>query len=291
VQVPVGGTGQLVLAFSEGTIATLDLDTGDVRAVADLDLPRPNALFVLADDVWAPTDRQGGPVTRRVSLVDGSVDETGVPGYPVASGPTGLVVRAPPWEPRLTGTFIGADGARVPLALPEQHHPVAVAAGRVLVQVPGSIGTYDPATRALTPLADGELLAVDEAGLARTVCEIGGCVLRAGPWDDLDRYELDGAYGDDLWGVQLAAGATQLVFWRPITDGEQPDLSVVDLATGTETRLEATPSSGGAPLPLTPDGRFAVEARGRYLNFHPLDGGPALQMGQFPETVIAAAVR
>jgi len=281
----------MVLGFSDGTLTVLDLATGDVRALTKLDLPQPSSLVVLGDWVWVAGEGSAEARMRRVSLVDGAVDEIDVPGWPIASSAEGIVVRASPWDPRLEATFIGTDGHVTPFTLPPLHWPAAIAGRRVVVQVPGSIGLFDPERNELAPVADGQFLAANSAGLARTVCVIGGCELRAGPWSNLDQHVLPYDLGENVWGAQLTADGTGLLFWRPAAEGgATSELSLLDLAEGDEVHLDVPPANGAERPLLTPDGRYAVEIRGRYLNFHPLDGGAALQMGQFPESAIAGAI-
>ena len=293
VAMPPSTSGAMVLGFIDGTVATLDLASGELDVVTELPLPAPSTLVPLGDHVLVAGNNAPDGELRRVSLIDGSVEELGVSGWPVAADGSGAVVsgtRSPGSEQTIH--FMGRDGSVTTFDLPSLHWPVTVARGQVLVQVQGWIGAYDPSARELVTLADGQLLAANEQAVARTVCTVGHCELRGGPWAALDRHHLDYELGDALWGAQLSVDGTRLLFRRPMSSSEPPDLVVLDLESGEERPLNVPPSNGPDQLlQLTADGRHGIGLGGQALVFHPLDGGRALRSGDFPKSLVAAVLR
>ena len=286
--VPEGLSGSMVLGFNDHTIATLDLATGDLRVVGGVDLPVPSALVPVGDDLVVTGDWTTDAPLRLVSLADGSARELPAKGWPVSSGPSGLLLSGRGAGDR--SSLVDRAGNVVDLELPPLHRPLALAGGQVLVQVQSLIATYDPATKELRPLADGHLVAADDHQVARVVCAVGNCELRAGPWEDIDLHKHRYQYGGEVFAGQLTADGTQLLC--RFSTGAAPELMVVDLRNGNGRVLEA-PSTGpfDQGMAITGDGRYVVGPRGSSLVFIPIDGGEAFTLGPLPTALTATAMR
>lgn len=283
--VPPGLAGTLDLGFFDGTIGTLDLSTGALRRLTRLELPQPAGLYALGDSLLV-TDGGGVAVLRQVSLDDGSTTEP-LPsgGRVIAAGPAGAVVQPGAGPLR----FLAPGGEVTEVPLPARHEIVGLAGSRIVVQVQGRIGTMDRAGGDVVEVADGVVVAANDAVLVRLVCRIGGCELRAGPWDDLDRTRMPD-HGGFTWGGALTTSGSHVVIQSYGAEG--PTLTVIDLDAGVTVPLALAEGGVGEPQTtvLTADGGSLLQLTGSSIVVHPLAGGPPATI-ELPDRVLVGAIR